>query len=410
MAERPVARPVARGGVRDAERALAPDLARGLMMLLIALSNTVFHLWAAEHGPSGWHPVDGTTTDRVVQFAMIVGLDLRVYPLFAFLFGYGMAQLYGRQVEAGTEPRTARALLRRRSLWLIVFGFAHAALLMAGDILGAWGLLSLVLGWLFVSRRSGTLLIWSGLGVATMVLPAIVFAVAILVGGVPAAPPGADTQPTVEVYASDEPDPLAAAAVRVTTWLFVTLTVPASPPAVVGMLLGMWAARRRILEEPSAHLRLHGVTAAVGVAVGWLGGLPSALVHVGLLAVDPGATSASGALYGLQVVTGLGGGLGYVALAGLAVHLMSARWRTSTPVVAVAAVGKRSLSAYLAHSLMFAPVLAAWGIGVGAQLASASMALFAVGVWLVTVLGAHALERRGLRGPAEAVLRRLVYR
>jgi uncharacterized protein len=33
-----------------------------------------------------------------------------------------------------------------------------------------------------------------------------------------------------------------------------------------------------------------------------------------------------------------------------------------------------------------------------------------VGVWLVTVAGAYALERAGRRGPAEVLLRRLAYR
>jgi uncharacterized membrane protein YeiB len=41
---------------------------------------------------------------------------------------------------------------------------------------------------------------------------------------------------------------------------------------------------------------------------------------------------------------------------------------------------------------------------------SATMAAFAVGAWLVTVLGAYGLERTGRRGPAEILLRRLVYR
>ena len=39
-------------------------------------------------------------------------------------------------------------------------------------------------------------------------------------------------------------------------------------------------------------------------------------------------------------------------------------------MVAVAAVGKRSLFCYLAHSLLFAPLLAAWGLGLGALLAA----------------------------------------
>lgn len=71
---------------------------------------------------------------------------------------------------------------------------------------------------------------------------------------------------------------------------------------------------------------------------------------------------------------------------------------------------KRSLSCYLTHSLIFAPLLAAWGLGLGEHLTSATMALVATGVWLVTVAGAYALERAGRRGPAEALLRRLMYR
>jgi uncharacterized protein len=96
---------VARGPVRPGERALAPDLARGCMLLLIVVSNTGFHLWAAHHGASGWHPVGGSALDRVAQLLMITVLDLRVYPLFAFLFGYGMMQLFLRQTAAGTSER-----------------------------------------------------------------------------------------------------------------------------------------------------------------------------------------------------------------------------------------------------------------------------------------------------------------
>lgn len=400
----------ARGGVRDTERALTPDLARGLMILLIALSNTAFHLWAARHGESGWHPVDGSPLDRAVQFAMIVGLDLRVYPLFAFLFGYGMVRLHDRQTAAGATPRAARALLRRRSLWLIGFGAVHAALLMAGDILGAWGLLSLVLGWLFVARRPGTLLVWSAIAVLVSLAVLVPALVVLATADTSAWAPGAVTEPTAAVYAAGQPDWPAAAVTRLSTWLYVTLAAPLSPASVAGMLLGMWAARRGVLDDPAAHLRLLAVTAGCGVTIGWLGGLPSALDHVGVWDAPAGAASEGGELLAVQAATGLAGGLGYVALVALGVALLPRAVLGSAGVRAVTAVGKRSLSAYLTHSLLFAPVLAAWGFGLGAHLGSASMAAFAVAVWLVTVVGAVALERRGLRGPAEAVLRRLVYR
>ncbi|MBB6174146.1 putative membrane protein YeiB [Nocardiopsis mwathae] len=406
------ARGPARGSVRAGERALAPDLGRGTMLLLIALSNTAFHLWAAEHGPSGWHPIDGSAVDRAVQFAMITALDLRTYPLFAFLFGYGMMSLYMRQTEAGASPRAGVALLRRRSLLLLAFGLAHAALLMAGDIIGAYGLSSLILGWLFLRRGQRTLLAWSGVGAAILLWSAVPAFTALATGdlgriGAPA------TEAATAAYAAGETDPVAAAATRLQTWAFVTLgggLLAFGSHAL--MLLGFWAARRRILEEPHRHLRLIGWTAAIGLTIGWSGGLLSALAHVGAIDVPPNAVGEEGALSRIQEVTGVPGGLGYVAVFALLAHWLRTRSRGGghgVAVQAVAAVGKRSLSSYMAHSLMFSPLLAAWGLGLGATMGSAGMAAFAIGVWLVTVVGAYALERQGRPGPAEALLRRLMY-
>lgn len=398
-----------RGAVRAGERALAPDLARGVMLLLIVLSNTGFYLWAAEHGASGWHPVDGSGPDRVVQFLMIMLLDLRIYPLFAFLFGYGIMRLYLRQTAAGTSERAAVGLLSRRGLMLIAFGFLHAALLLAGDIIGSYGLTSLALVWLFVRRRNGTLLVWAAIAAGLICIPAVEALWAAATGdlaslGAPAA------APTTVVYASGEADPLVAAGTRLTTWAFVTVGGAAlSFGGHAVMLLGFWAARKGVLEEPHRHLRLLGWTAGVGVAVGWLGGLPAALAHVGMLHVPAVAVSEEGALSAIQNTTGVAGGLGYVAAFGLLAYWMSARARNSVVVSAVVAAGKRSLSCYLTHSLIFSPLLAAWGLGLGAYFGSATMAMFAIAVWLVTVIGAWALERAGRPGPAEALMRRLTY-
>ncbi len=340
---------------------------------------------------------------------MITMLDLRIYPLFAFLFGYGMMQLLLRQTAAGTSERAAVALLRRRSLWLIAFGFVHAALLMAGDILGSYGLASLWLGWLFLRRAERTLLVWSVIA-AGLVAWTMVPAVAAVVSGDLGLLGQAPTEPTTVVYASGQENALAAAGTRLGTWLFVTLAgglLSFGGHAV--MLLGFWAARRRVLEEPHKHLRMLRWMAVVGLAIGWLGGLPAALAHIGVLEVPAAAVSEEGALRLIADGTGLAGGLGYVALFGLIAHRMTERARRHPAVVAVAAVGKRSLSSYLAHSLLFVPLLAAWWLGLGALLDSATMAAFAVGVWLVTVVGAYAMDRAGWRGPAEVLLRRLTY-
>ncbi|GHB17046.1 hypothetical protein GCM10010306_006180 [Streptomyces umbrinus] len=417
-----------RGGVRAEERALAPDLARGIMLLLIVLSNTAFHLWAARRGPSGWQPADGSWLDHAVQFTMIIVLDLRVYPLFAFLFGYGMMQLFLRQTAAGNSERGAARILRRRSLWLIVIGLLHSTLLMAGDIVGYYGVLSLVLGLVFLRRSERALKRWICVGAVLMVFFAAQPVVSALLRGELGTLGDAGAEPGFMAYAAQEGNWLTAAHTRLETGLFVTFL--ASALALVGggyvvFLLGFWAARRRVLEEPGRHRTLLRRTAVIGIAVGWLGALPAALAHVGALDVPADAQSEEGALTLLRDVTGNAAGLGYVAAVALFVHWWTSRRARvgagagadagvevgvgATVVTAVSAVGKRSLSCYLAHSLLFAPVLAAWGLGLGEHLSSWTMALFAVGVWLVTVAGAYTLERAGRRGPAEAVLRRLMY-
>lgn len=378
------------------------------MLLLIVMSNTGFHLWAARHGATGWHPVDGSTVDTVVQFAMIVALDGRVYPLFAFLLGYGMMQLFLRQTAAGATDRAASSLLRRRSLWLVVFGSVHATLLLAGDIIGFYGVVSLVLGWLFLRRSGRTLLVAATIAVLLKVWFET-DALGALLGGDLGAVGNSSTEPSTLAYAAGEENPLAAAQTRLTTWAIITAFGGFAWLTAAEFLFGFWAARHRVLEDPVRHLRLLRWTAALGVPVGLLGGLPLALAHVGWWDVPAAAIGEGGAISTLAWLTGLPGGLGYVALFGLMAHRLRTGGHGRPVVVAVGAVGKRSLSCYLAHSIMFAPVLSAWGFGLGAKLGSATMAAFAVGVWLITVVAAYAMERRGRTGPAEALLRRLVY-
>lgn len=75
----------------------------------------------------------------------------------------------------------------------------------------------------------------------------------------------------------------------------------------------------------------------------------------------------------------------------------------------VSAVGERSLSCYLLQSVILAPLLGAWGLGLGARIGTAPAYALAVGVWALSIACAVALARAGRRGPFEVVLRRLTY-
>ncbi|WP_375000059.1 DUF418 domain-containing protein [Aeromicrobium sp. CTD01-1L150] len=391
------------------ERAPAPDLARGFMLLLIALANTPFYLYGRAHSDAGFHPLDGSTADRIVQTLMITGVDMRVYPMFAFLFGYGLMMIHRRQVERGVPEREAFRLLQRRNLWLLAFGAVHALLLWGGDVLGAYGLCGLLLVALFIRRADRTLLIWAA--GATVVLLAFVALTVLGAAAVLAEGEAGDIgggMPEFMYASASEENVLAAAGYRMMMWPFLAIVFqgPIGMVVPVSILLGFWAARRRVLERPGDHLRLLRVTAVVGIAIGWAAGLPHALAHIGVI---DGLEDVMWAFSPIQMVTGLACGVGYVALFGLIGHRLRGRALGSAGT-AVSAVGKRSLSCYLAQSVLCAPVLAGWGFGLGAHLGSATMALYAVGVWLTTVVIATMLDRAGRPGPADSLLRRLSYR
>ncbi|WP_149360344.1 DUF418 domain-containing protein [Lolliginicoccus suaedae] len=402
-----MAKDLARGPARTGERALAPDLARGFMLLLIAIANTPWYLWGREGERLAAHPPGGSALDQATQALIVTTVDLRVYPMFAFLFGYGIVMLYQRQIAAGTPERAARALIQRRNVWLLVFGFAHALLLWFGDILGAYGLVGLILVWLFLRRTDRTVLLWSVIGVA--VLAMLTFLALITALSVPPADqPSESFSPYFIIDAANgESNYFISAVTRVAFWgaliLFqgiVSLAVP------IAILLGIWAARHRILEQPGQHLRLLRVTAITGIALGWAGGALAASAKLG--AWEP-SDAMRGALEFVQLSTGLTGGVGYVALFGLLGHWLQPRVPLGIAGTAITAVGKRSLSCYLAQSILCAPILAAWGLGLGEHLHSASMAAYAIAVWILIAAWAYWLERGGKQGPFEKVLRGRVY-
>jgi uncharacterized protein len=344
----------------------------------------------------------------VVQFVIITAVDSRVYPMFAFLFGYGIVQMYHQSLDRGAEPKAVCRVLRRRHLWMIVIGALHAALLWMGDIVGAYGLVGLIFTAGFLRRKNKTLSVWASVFTGLLVLAAA----GAVVGSVLAAayPPSTETVSFLAGVKEINAIPSWPASVlpRLTFWVtlvafqgLLTLVVP------IAVLLAFWAARRGVLERPDRYRRLLTTVAVSGLVVGWVGGAVHALHHLGVLPVPD---QVSWVFSATQPVTGLLGGLGYIALFGLVAAALARRSRTSGPLtLSITAVGKRSLSSYLAQSVICAPLLTAWGLGLGAVLGSATAAVLAVGVWLVTVVGCTLLEQRGLRGPAEWLPRRLAY-
>lgn len=375
------------GATPTAERALAPDLARGGMLLLIALANVHTYLYAQGAGLRSY-PDGLDALDRFVVLVQMLLVDGRAYPLFALLFGYGVTQLAWRRARAGLPAAAVERLVRRRGFVMIGIGFLHGVLLFSGDIVGAYGLVAVALAVLLVSGTDRALLTTAGAGVVVGTLLS-------LLAGLPIPDEIADAR-SVAV-----PDPLLALALRGFEWVTNGLLVQAI--AVFGMVaLGAWAGRRRLLDDPAAHRAVLARTAGTGIVLAVLLGLPFALATAGLGPAQGAGLLLLGA--GLHALGGYAGGAGLAAAFGLFAL------RAAGPVAsALGACGRRSLSCYLAQSVAFAALLPAWTLGLGARAGVAEAALLAVGTWLAVLLVAVASERAGYRGPAETLLRRLTY-
>ena len=394
-------------------RLLAPDFARGSMLLMIVLSNTALFLYGGTHERSVDHPDPTTAADGVTQFLMTALLDVRSYPLFAFLVGYGIVQALNSRLARGASESEAHAVVRSRNRWLILFGFVHAALLLGSEVLAAYGIIGLVLCSLFLGGSERRLRGGIVVGVTLLSL-VFVLAVATLVTLLVVDPAGhalpAPQDDFGGLNGSGEENYPASMVIRLMSWVSLLFINSFGVVLPTAMLIGFWAARNRVIEEPERHRPLLRNTALFGVTLGLTGSLPAALHHAGAFEVAPSYGLSSAALGGMTWTSGLAQGLGYAALFVLISTRLERGERTPVAITSVAALGKRSLSGYLTHSIIMAPMLSAWGLGLGGWFTNATMALYAIALWLFTVVIAALMELRGVQGPFERLLRHLTSR
>lgn len=398
--------PTDAGPTLDAERALAPDLARGVMLLFIALANTHFFL-PGEASTIGWtnfagFPYEMGVLDRATAWLISTFVDERAYPMFGVLFGYGVARIAARQI--GATPKAVRHRLWRRAAFLIVVGALHGLLLFVGDILAAYGVLLLLGAWA-VRWRDGTLL---AVAAAFLVLVALPDPDSLSVSL------SYDTSMLSQDFVGQLRE-----RIEVTPWIAVAAPFGFACP----FLVGLWAGRRRILERPADHRALLATVAAVGIVSAVLGAQPVALA-VAHLTPLPGEEAMSW-MQPLHTASGVLGGFGYAALIALVADRFVARpgdaastpHGTHAPVAAVpgpvvralAATGQRSMTCYLAQSVVWFVVFTPYLLDLSTDLGVTATALLACCTWLATVWLGDRMRAAGRRGPVETFARRATY-
>lgn len=364
-------------------------MARGGLLLFIALANAHTFLHWPDTTIVRAMPVTGALVDGIVAVLLTVIVDGRSYTMFAALFGYGLVQITRRQESAGAAWAATKKLLRKRGRWMFVIGFLHATLLFYADIITAYALLAIVLV-ASVNAMSRRLFWYAGIW---MLLGSVVYAML----SWPA--PSDQLLPAVS-----EDNPLLAAVYRAGG---ILLAAPfAAATAAGAFMIGIWAARLRLLEDPGPHRDALQRFAVIGIAVSVVGGLPLGLVIANVIPHHDNELVIG--LGYLHALTGYAGGPAYA----VAIALWASRRQDNPGPVAHAlqAIGQRSMTCYVMQSVVWLVAFAPYLLDLGPDLKIWQCSLLALATWLATVGMAVWMDRRGIRGPLEVLLRRLVYR
>ena len=394
-----------RSAITRTERSLAPDIARGMMLLFIAIANVPAYLYGNFVDDYG-NMLGVSSFDTALHGLQNLVILERSRPMFAILYGFGMAMMAQRYIMRSTAAgvavhdaaKGARRLLTRRSLWLIALGFVHSVFLFIGDILVPYGVTGLI-ALFFVTRSDKAVKawMWSSLAVSATLGTAVFAALETF------APSGSEAgQPQAPFNGATYMEQMLTGFGG--SLLFLVLSgafVFFVPLVAAGVLL----LRRGWLTDPGSHLRPLRLTAIVGTVVGLITALPMTLISLGWW--EPESLGYGIAVW-LTITGGMVAGLAYICIFALVAYALRGFGRRG-PIKAIAALGERSLSGYLMQSILMAPVLSAWGLGWGNELGYAAAFGYASLVWLITVGLAYALDSAGKRGPFEVLLRRLTY-
>ena len=420
----------------------APDIARGFMLLLIALANAPF--WMVLFRTRA----EVTGADTIWMGLRAAFVDHRSYPLFAMLFGFGLATMARRCTEAsprltaaaaadadpaasiaastsataatarsataGVTPAAtgmnaahravadARRLIRGRGLWMLIFAAVHGALFM-GDIIGAYALIAVVLAGPIAGRGRRTQAVVGGLSTAVCLGYMLYIGWFLSVGGVTVGTAGAAGGGVVGGITEMLRGPLYPA-VSLVLWAGGTMVTILTSLTLPATLLGVRLADTDLLTRPDRHRRALLVGGAAALAVGAVGALPRILPSLGI-GVPARVTVVASAL---DVATGMVGACGWLALLaawagpGAGAPLHGARRLLS-------AVGRRSMSVYIGQSLLFALVFGLLAHCGAPPPRQTTAALIGVAVWAVLAGACARMERSGrTRGPLEILLRHAV--
>jgi uncharacterized protein len=385
------------GPVLRQDRIESIDILRGVAILGILIVNMgLFSL------PEGFPAVDGTAERLIYFFA-----QEKFKALFSLLFGLGLAVQMIRAEERGAD---FLPLYARRLCVLFLIGVAHFLLVWNGDILHDYALLGVVL---LLFRRSSPKALLVGAGVL-LAIPMLFFGLTTYSSITGHVNPQVKEWITYETGAEDDEtvDDFSDTYSHGSYREMITLRASELPRdmspdtddayVLAIFLLGLYAGRRRIFHDVSAHLPFIRRVQQWGLLVGVAG---NAVFAVGG-SFDPSPTSVAQNVGRLCLVVAAPAMMLWYAST-ITLLMQREGWRRR--LAPLAAVGRTALSNYLLQSLVCTTIFYGYGLALFGKVRPSLGLLLTIAIFLIQIpLSAWWLGRFQF-GPVEWLWRSLTY-
>lgn len=382
------------------------DALRAFALAGILQVNIQSFVWGA--GDSlGYFADSPSAADTVTHLLVGTLVATKFISIFAFLFGFGAAlQLRSIRRMCGGDIEAAKSVYRRRLRFLLALGIAHGLFLYYGDILAFYALAGFVLVH-YMHRRPAALARatrnwWIAFAALTVALTTLFEAARRAMP--PEVDPALIPQDIVDKFVVfTEGGYWEQLAPRAADFAYIVLVMgPFAAPQIVALfLLGHLAARLGWIAHPERHPRVWRVAFAIGIAAAPFA-VAGAWLNYETIVSSPGDPSLVG--FGLQTFGSL---LAFLYVAAIV------RWRETAPLRTairwLAPAGRMPLTNYLLQSVAMGALLSGWGLGLGAVLGKAQLALLAAAIVAVQLVASRAWITRFGQGPVEALWRRVTY-
>ncbi|ANU13774.1 DUF418 domain-containing protein [Planococcus halocryophilus] len=371
------------------ERIKAIDLMRGFSLLGILLINMLaFHSPLSYIDPYKWF--NGSVNEGI-YLVIDIFIQASFYPLFAMLFGYGLAMQYMRAEAVG---RPFMPLAVKRLMVLLLFGIIHAFLIWYGDILITYAIMGfLLLGLIRLPSR------WlMSLGAVIYAVPHLLMLAILFIAA--AADPNTyvgymEIENSIQSYQSGSFAEIFSQ--RLADWTysnnmigFVFLAFTILPFLMFGAAAAKWQLIERTQEKRKLWLFLAIIPLLMGLA----------------LKSTPFLFDKNYAFVYLQDL--FGGPLVAVGYAAM-IALMAQKRSLQKLFSPIAKVGRMSITTYITQSILATFIFYSYGLGLYGKVDLLTGTLIAFGIFVVQLIFAELWLEKFSRGPLEMLWRKWTY-